>query len=147
MYYSTIKRGKTGTCNLCLEEKALSWDHVPPKGGINLTPVEIDTVFQVFAGDASTRMVRESQNGVKFRTICSDCNSLLGFRYDPIINDFAITVGRYLNSNLHFPEIISHRTRPAALMRGLLGHLIAAKNEIDKVKFDIQVSLLQKCIQ
>lgn len=139
MYYVKTKREKTGKCNICMEDKPLSWDHVPPKGGINLTAVEMETVTQVFAGDPDKRQLRESQNGVKYRTICKECNSLLGLKYDPIINDFSVSVGRYIKSNLKFPQVVNHRTRPSALMRGILGHLVAAKAEYDQASFDVQV--------
>jgi len=139
MHYAKTKREKIGRCNLCTLEKNLSWDHVPPKGGIELAPMEMETLFNVFAGDPKDRKLSESQNGVKFRSICQECNELLGHTYDPVINEFAISTGRYLKSNLSFPQIITHKTRPAALMRGLLGHLIAAKAEFDEVLFDVQV--------
>lgn len=139
MHYAKTKREKSGNCNICMEEKPLSWDHVPPKGGIDLTAVEVETVFQVFAGDPAKRQLHESQNGVKYRTICKECNSLLGLKYDPVINDFSVSVGRYIKSNLKFPHLINHPTRPSALMRGILGHLVAAKAEFEQVSFDLQV--------
>lgn len=140
MYYAKNKRKeKVGLCNICRKEKALSWDHVPPKGGVELTPVEMETILQVLTGDKEKRKLKESQNGVKFRTICQDCNSILGKRYDPIINDFAISVGRYLKSTLTFPPVVHHRTKPARLIRGILGHLLAAKIDVDDVVFDREV--------
>lgn len=141
MYYAKpkTKREKVGRCNICTQEKSLSWDHVPPKGGIELTAVEMETVFQVFTHEPGKRQLQESQQGVKFRTICAECNSLLGHKYDPVLNDFSISVGRYLKSVLTFPSIINLRTRPGALMRGLLGHLIAAKTDFDETVFDEQV--------
>lgn len=99
----------------------------------------METVLQVLAGDPNNKKLSESQNGVKFRSICSDCNSLLGHSYDPTINEFASSVGRYIKSGLQFPSIINHKTRPAVLMRGILGHLIAAKADFDEVVFDVQV--------
>ena len=98
MHYAKSKREKISVCNLCREVKALSWDHVPPKGGIDIGPVEMETVFEIMTGDRDKPKLSESQNGVKYRTICSDCNSLLGREYDPTINDFAKSVGRYLKS-------------------------------------------------
>lgn len=139
MHYAKTKREKSGRCNICALEKNLSWDHVPPKGGIELTSMEMETLFQVFAGDRDNRKISESQNGVKFRSICKECNELLGHTYDPVINEFAISVGRYIKSGLSFPQTVSHKTRPVALMRGLLGHLLAAKADFEEVLFDVQV--------
>jgi hypothetical protein len=139
VYYVKTKREKIGKCNICTKQKTLSWDHVPPKGGIELTPVEMETVLQVLVENPEKQKLSESQNGVKYRTICKECNELLGRKYDPVINEFAISVGRYLKSVLHFPRRIHHKTRLAALMRGLLGHLLAAKAEFDEVIFDQKV--------
>lgn len=137
MYYAKSKRGeKKSTCNLCRQEKALSWDHVPPKGGIDLGPVEMETVFEIMAGDRGKPKLRESQNGVKYRTICRECNSYLGLEYDPVINDFARSIGRYLKSGIILPEQISHRVKPQRLMKALLGHIVAAKVEIEDTVFD-----------
>lgn len=138
MYYAKTKREKYSICNLCRKKKDLSWDHVPPKGGIELSAVRMETIFQLMTGDKDKPKPRESQNGMKFRTICSDCNSLLGTEYDPTMNDFAISVGRYLNSQLQFPGSINHRVKPQRLMKALLGHLIAAKVDIENTSFDRQ---------
>jgi hypothetical protein len=139
MYYVKTKRDKVGKCNLCLEDKSLSWDHVPPKGGIELSTMEMENLLNVFAGDGGTK-IRDSQNGLKFRTLCAKCNNeILGNKYDPTINDFALSVGMYLKSNFKFPTIIHHKTKPVRLMKGILGHLVATKIEIDEVLFDSAV--------
>lgn len=139
MHYVKTKRNKTDICSICKTVAPLTWDHVPPKGSIELAPMEMETVFQVFTGNQKDRKLRESQNGVKFRTICKACNDKLGQTYDPIINEFAVSVGRYVKSVLKFPAIIHHKTKPVALIRGILGHLLAAKAEFDEVVFDESV--------
>ena len=96
MYYAKSKREKRSICNLCRKEKDLSWDHIPPKGGIELSTVKMETIFALIAGDRDKPKIRESQNGMKYRTICSECNAYLGAEFDIIINDFALSVGRYL---------------------------------------------------
>lgn len=45
-----IKRNRIDICNICREQKLLSWDHVPPKGGIKLTSVEMKGMFQMISG-------------------------------------------------------------------------------------------------
>lgn len=136
MHYVKIKRERHGVCNICGCERPLSWDHVPPKGGIDLQPVEMETVFQRLTYREGKRAVMQSQNGVKFRTICAECNSLLGRRYDPILNEFAKGIGKYLNTTLTLPPILHHLTQPGSLIRAILGHLLAAKGEPDEVVFD-----------
>lgn len=139
MHYVKTKRNKVDICNICKNVTSLSWDHVPPKGSIELAPMEMETIFQVFTGKRKDRKLRESQNGVKFRTICKNCNEKIGQRYDPIIKEFAISVGQYLKSVLKFPPVIHHKTKPVALVRGILGHLLAAKVDYDQVVFDEKV--------
>lgn len=134
--YAKLKREKTSICNLCMEEKPLSWDHVPPKGGIELGPVEMETVFEVLTGDRQKPRLRESQNGVKYRTLCKECNEYLGIEYDPVLNGFAISVGRYLRSSVTLPNVVNHSVKPQRLMKALLGHLVAAKVEVENTAFD-----------
>lgn len=136
MFYVKNKRAKVDKCNICLETKPLSWDHVPPKGSIELTPVEMDNIFQLFTKKPEDAKLSESQNGLKYRTICKNCNERLGQKYDPSIKEFAESVGRYLNSKLKFPSAVNHKTKPVALMKGLLAHLLAAKIDLDNGKFD-----------
>src|SRR6056297_3557589 len=89
LYITKCKREKVSQCNICKKVKALSWDHVPPKGGISLTSVEQETVFQRLTINGEKRKYTISQNGVKFRTICKECNEKIGSKYDPVLNDFA----------------------------------------------------------
>ncbi len=134
--YAKLGRGRKGECNICTKKGPLTWDHVPPRGGITLGPMEIRSVFQALTGHPEDSGTIPSWDGISFRTICSKCNYLLGERYDPHINEFATSVGRYLHSSIALPKVVMHPTRPAALMRGVLGHLIAAKAEKDEVRFD-----------
>ena len=136
MHFAKSKRQKSSICNLCREVKDLSWDHVPPKGGVELTAVKMQTVFDLMTGSKEKPVLRESQNGMKYRTICSDCNSFLGIEFDPTINDFAISVSRYLDSALELPDIVHHTVKPQRLMKALIGHLIAAKIDIENTVFD-----------
>lgn len=138
MHYAKSKRDKRSICNLCRDVKDLSWDHVPPKGGVELTTVQMQTILNLMTTDQEKPALRESQCGMKFRTICSDCNSYLGSEFDPVINDFAISIGQYLQSNLTPPDKVSHKTKPQRLMKAILGHLVAAKVDIEDTLFDRQ---------
>jgi hypothetical protein len=139
MYYSKVKREKYGPCNLCRKEADLTWDHVPPKGGIELSSVEMRTILQALSGDPNKDKFRISQNGVKYRTLCKDCNNWLGKEFDPILNKFANDVALFVRSPLHLPPVFEIETVPHRLIRAVLGHLVAAKSELDDVVFDKQV--------
>jgi hypothetical protein len=135
MNYLKYKKDQVGICNICLKNRQLSWDHVPPKGGIDLTKVEMETILQKLSKN-NLKVFKESQNGVKYRTICKECNEMLGSKYDKVINEFSNAVSNYLNSSLILPEVIHHKTKPIILMRAILGHLLSAKVEIDEIEFD-----------
>lgn len=125
-----------GRCNLCGKLRKLSWDHIPPQGGIQLQPVEIDRVVAAFSSGLQSPKPEISADGLKFRTICSPCNALLGTRYDPVLNDFAKTLGRFLSTELTLPRIVHVPTRPTALARAVLAHLLAARLSETEAFFD-----------
>lgn len=136
LLYRKFKRRRFGLCNLCLKEKNLTWDHVPPKGGIELLPVEIDRIASELMPGIKAQKPEISHDGLKFRTLCADCNSLLGQQYDPALNEFALAVGRFLQTSLHLPELLHIEIRPTAVVRAVLGHLLAARLSNIEAFFD-----------
>jgi hypothetical protein len=138
-YINKGKRGKVGPCNICQQSASLSWDHVPPKGGIDLRPVEQITILQHLIGDLEKQKSRISQNGVKYRTLCKACNESLGHRYDPVLNNFALGVGGILKSTIEIPAVFHYKTQPVKLIKAILGHLLAAKNVIDNAGIDQKI--------
>ena len=74
---------------------------------------------------------REFQNGLKFRSLCNDCNNrLLGKEYDPYLIDFSKKVsdiaGLAFNHNFSLPDQISINIYTQRVLRSILGHLLAA---------------------
>jgi hypothetical protein len=135
--YVKIKREKDSICNICKSPASLSWDHVPPEGSFVVSSVEQETIFQHLVKSKEKKNYLPSQNGVKYRTLCKICNnSLLGKHYDPYLNAFSKNVGTFFKSTLLFPRIIHFKTRPLKIIRALLGHMLAAKAELDSVTFD-----------
>jgi len=139
LYFTKFKRGKVSLCNICKKRKHLSWDHIPPKGGIHLSAVEQETVFSHMTLSKNNRKYSISQNGVKYRTICKECNEKIGRMFDPVLNGFARDIGNILKSKLILPSVIYCKTKPNLLMRAILAHFLAAKADIDKVKTDEQI--------
>lgn len=137
MKYTEFKREPISECNICQKIEKLTWNHVPPKGSIIVSPVEQQNIFNRFTVKPENRLFSISQNGVKFRTLCSVCNNkILGKKLDPILNDFSKQIASFVKSKLILPKIIDIKTRPTALVRAVLGHLLAAKAQIDNVKID-----------
>lgn len=117
---------KTGTCNICGVHGKLTEDHTPPKGCIRIGQVEMHHVVEHLAAERSAVKGRLSQNGVKYRTLCAECNNrFLGTEYDPVFIDFVNTIGQVLRSRLELPNPIRINTKPQRVMRSLLGHLAA----------------------
>jgi hypothetical protein len=138
MSVAKTKREKEGKCNICLNEALLTWDHVPPKGGITMSSVEIDNLLTLLGGRQEPYKIF-SPNGVKYRTICQKCNSILGSEYDPVLNALNTKTTLFLRSSLTLPSYTYLRTKPARLIRAILGHLLAAKITIDHSAFDQKV--------
>lgn len=136
MHYAKHKREKIGRCNLCGRNRKLTWDHVPPRGSTDVTRVEMRSILDVMCAKGKSTPPIESQNGLKFRTICGDCNSLLGREFDPTLNEFSRSVGRYLVTSLAVPSLVMHVTKPKRLLKAVLGHLVAAKVEAQPSRFD-----------
>lgn len=136
---SKKKRNKIDICNICREEKLLSWDHVPPKGGIILSSVEINNLYGYFEINKPTSKI--SQNGVKYRTICSVCNSKVGSEFDPTLNDLNKRIIQILQPDK--PTLVKNpiklKTKPIRLMKAVLEHILSAKLNIDNTLPDKKI--------
>lgn len=141
--YHDYKRRKVGQCNICQRNGRLTWDHVPPKGGIELRSVEIDRVLSRFNPSFRTPSREASAEGLRYRTLCQECNSSLSV-YDTALNSFALSVGRILNSVLAFPAEVHIEARATAIVRAILAHLLAARLSDKDSFFD---SITRRLIQ
>lgn len=130
LHYVKIKRDKIGVCNICGKESKLSWDHVPPKGAIIYDDVIISSISNNFI--EVEKPPRElSQNGMKFRTICSDCNSLVGSKYDSTFNDFIHRLCTLIEENLGKLMTIEIDVDIELLLKSIFAHMLSAKSEIE----------------
>jgi len=134
--YTEIKRKQIDRCNICGRKSILGWDHVPPQGGIDLSSVEIRSILQRIAPDKNRNKFLLSQNGLKYRTLCGDCNNKLGREYDPILNKFAREVGSFMKTAINLTTAVQFKTKPNVLIRAILGHMLAAKAHYDDVLTD-----------
>jgi hypothetical protein len=137
-YYVKVKREKISTCNICETSGLLTWDHVPPQGSLDLSPVEQRNILQHMTATGNAyQKVAISQNGVKYRTLCKTCNSKLGSEYDPTLIEISASVGAYLKTEIALPPRIHQKTKPNRLARAILGHLLAAKAEPENTTADV----------
>lgn len=137
MFIAKTKREATGPCNICKSNSVLTWDHVPPKGGIELLPVQLNNFFCKLKGTAATEAIMgRSPNGVKFRTICRNCNSFLGAEFDKVINKFNSDITELVSRQRILPKTLMVKTCPLRLMKGLIGHLLAARIDFWDAPFE-----------
>jgi hypothetical protein len=132
-----------GACNVCRTHGPLTFDHVPPKGSVSVTSVEIESFGQWIRSLSNVRTTKPSsaasrglkksfsQNGMKFRSLCATCNnSRLGARYDVELNRVSQTVGglakAHFTLGLQLPMTLQVPVRTHSLMRAVVGHLLSA---------------------
>lgn len=72
-----MSKNKIGICNICLKKSKLTWEHVPPKSCENFDKVIINDQFP----QPQVKKLN-SQNGIKYRTICEKCNNEMGGNSD-----------------------------------------------------------------
>lgn len=113
---------KSGQCNICGGVGGLTEDHSPPKSCVKPTAVQIRHIIDLLADRGVEEKGRISQNGVKFRTLCSRCNNdLLGLRYDPALASFTNKASQILSSRLRLPDVMSITGNPQRIMRSVVG--------------------------
>lgn len=82
------------------------------------------------ASPKEERPPRFSQNGTKFRSICSTCNNIrLGAECDPFLIDFTTKVARLLSqiqsTRIILPPLFEVTTQPLVVLRAIVGHALA----------------------
>ena len=80
----------------------------------------------------------KAHNGLTFKTICQDCNSMLGGKYDSHLNDFLNRIHATLDKPITLPNPLMVRCRPTPIIKAVMGHLLASKtsfcnSEIDRI--------------
>jgi hypothetical protein len=127
-------RKKDNICNICKKESNLSEDHIPPQSCSSAKNRVIYTLSHQMVGDRSFKP-RISTNGISYKTICASCNNNLG-KYDRALVDFTQKIESFVESRLTLPNSFDIECYPNAIMRSILGHLLAAKTETDSVIID-----------
>lgn len=122
-----IRGPEIGDCAICQRRGPLTVDHVPPKGAVRISAVEMTDIINRVSADPKARRAQLSQNGVKFRSLCAHCNNvLLGAGYDLDLIAFTAKVSAILRTSIALPQITSIRGRPHFILRSIVGHLLGA---------------------
>lgn len=104
----------------------MNWDHVPPQSCGNIESIEISAM----TGEKHVKAL--SQNGLKYRTLCSVCNGdRLGHEFDPFLEKFVKEVAPASNlakdHNILPVGIIRYPIKPQRVARAIIGHLFASE--------------------
>jgi hypothetical protein len=115
---------KEGICNICGKHSLLTDDHVPPKGCFPPRKLRLHHITQHLAPEDVPSKGRAFQSGVKFRTLCANCNNkVLGKDNDPSLIQFTKDMKQLLTGTKKKHSSI--KTHPQKVMRSVLGHLCA----------------------
>jgi hypothetical protein len=120
---------REGCCNICGVVGLLTHDHVPPQGSVDPKRMRIQTLAASFE-PVHPRIAHLTQNGVKFRSLCDQCNTQrLGNRYDPFLNRFSRKIAQILRvrDRVILPAVVMVECNPQRLARAVVGHLLAAE--------------------
>ncbi|MBC3931067.1 hypothetical protein [Undibacterium curvum] len=120
----------SGFCAICGNYGKLTADHVPPVGCLKISGAIKDVIFRNFLSeDRDQRRPPIIQGGVKFNTVCTNCNSdLLGRRYDPSLNNFAANMleALRLRQNPGVSPVFKLSLESHKIARSVIGHILAA---------------------
>lgn len=126
-FYEKAKRERVDYCNICSQITTLTYDHIPPKccfNDIKATPIE------TMSGETEKYNPFCSQNGIKYRSICAQCNNGILAKYDKALEEFVIKLKEILMSE---PDC-THKVisiRATAVAKSICGHLLAMKDRYD----------------
>lgn len=117
-----VGKNKYALCSICELKRKMSEDHIPPKCCGNNGKVYYRRFSPEYIGKQA-KPLRDlySQNGIKFRYICSDCNNLLGTKYDDELGDFKNIILKIINGNKEEYQINVDK-----IVKSVIGHFLAS---------------------
>jgi hypothetical protein len=121
-------------CNWCLSEDAkLTWAQVPPRA---CGSAQFTLINRIFGKAIKTPPpTTKARNGAAYATLCARCNERLG-EFDDALVDFARATVDYVSRAASPRDSFQIEVRAGAVVRSVLGHLLAAKLESDNVPLD-----------
>ncbi len=135
-FYRGEERNVEDRCNICSKQRKLTDDHVPPQVcGNHGTVAASASIFNYYIG----ANIREGgRNGIKFRTICEECNNTkLGSECDPALGQFTAQWWDIIRTRLHLPRSYSVDFYPYKVIRAIIGHSLAMKLHYEENVLDL----------
>ena len=119
----------------------MSWDHVPPKAILIEPNTFANTLFSSGELPTSIHHMAHFQNGIKYRTICLDCNNVVLGKNDEGLKEFIENVKHKLG---HLDELtkdyIEINVQINKVLRAICGHFLAM-SELPYDQNEVEVKL------
>lgn len=141
-YYQKKKKNRIDICNICGMLGHLTWEHVPPKSCGNSDSVVVNRIFKI---DKSKEKL-DSQNGIKYRTICDNCNNnILGSKADVAFNKFYEQVKNFIQIAKSVNDKFVINVNLIQVLKCLFGKLLAIDSDYftDAVSMSMRKFILE----
>lgn len=115
---------------------------MPPAVTGNVDRILARSYMTTSLADQEMYFGRRFSGGLRFRTLCAECNNGLGGKEDKAIGSFFTEVRKLLESSLLLTPIVKVSVKPNLIYKGLLAHLVSANDngvptQFDKIARDI----------
>lgn len=130
--------GINGPCALCTQYSKLTENHVPPEAVGNHDAWLAQSYMTTMTADQELLFGRRFSRGIRFRTLCEECNNALGNSEDRALVDFYRRIQKLVDSPLRLPDTTVVAARPNLIIRGLYAHLASANDNGMPNVFDIE---------
>jgi len=122
--------GEWGPCALCGCYSKLTEAHIPPQSVGNTNEwVTRSYMTALTSRNEDVFFPRHFKGGLKFKTLCAECNSRLGGREDKALQNFFDQVRKLTESPIILgTPVIKVVGQPNLIFRGLLAHLTSAND-------------------
>ena len=121
-YYKKIKKNRIDICNVCGQKAKLTWEHVPPKSCGNYGNVKVNRIFKL----DKIQEKLDSQNGVKYRTLCENCNNnILGANADIAFAELYNATKDFIENAKNLTETKTIKINLVQVLKCLFGKFLA----------------------
>lgn len=125
---------KKGICRLCLLEKTLSFEHVPPKVAFNKHTKYLSVPFEEYAKIKNPLKDKikgkQKQGGVGFNSLCKECNSFLGSSYVNAYKKWVYGGVEVIKGyNYQYNRYNLREQEPLAVLKQIISMFLSINNE------------------
>jgi hypothetical protein len=124
-----------GRCKLCGENRALTFEHVPPSSAYNKNTrhksIKMDDYSQIESIDSFNPKGKILQGGIGYYALCKKCNSFLGDNYVPAFKKFVQSGAEAIKFNpLQEVSFCSISQEPLKILKQIISMFIVINDEL-----------------